>query len=156
MSAGLLSSGQHRTCSRLRYTQGMNLSFHPLSPVKPFPPLTVPLVGGEPWTLSDQRPNLFTLVVFYRTGLPGAAKYLRELERLLPEFESRGVQVVAISRRAGQAEQARQNWKLDTLKVGYDLPLEVARRWGLYLSASRGRLPLASRNPPSSVNQACT
>ena len=131
------------------YTQRVSLPFQPLMPRQAVPPLQVPLVGGGHLTLSEQRPEQFTLVVFYR-GLhcPVCAKYLRELERVLPEFESRGVQVVAISSDVQErAEQAKENWKLDTLKVGYGLPLDVARRWGLYLSASRGTTSTGIEEP---------
>jgi hypothetical protein len=66
------------------------------------------------------------------------------------------VQAVAISSDVQtRAEQAKENWKLDTLKVGYGLPLDVARHWGLY-PRHAVRLRLGLRSLPSSVNRACT
>lgn len=49
----------------------------------------------------------FDLVVFYR-GLhcPICAKYLMELERLMPEFQKRDVQVVAVSSDNAERGQA--------------------------------------------------
>ena len=37
-----------------------------LLPAKPVPDLTVPLVGGATWTLSEQKPETFTVVDIYR------------------------------------------------------------------------------------------
>lgn len=109
-------------------------------PRQPVPDLSVPVVGDGHWTLTDQTPERFTMVVFY-CGLhcPVCAKYLRELEALLPEFTARGVQVIALSSDTQErAEQAKVNWHLNGLTLGYGLDLHVARQWGLYLSASRG------------------
>jgi len=111
-----------------------------LLPRQPVPGLSMPLVGGGQWSLPESPASNFTMVVFYR-GLhcPICKAYLGELENLLPEFEERGVDTIAISsdgiERAGQS---KADWKLPNLKIGYDLPLDVARQWGLYVSTSRG------------------
>ncbi len=70
----------------------------PLIPRQPVPPLSVPLAGGGKFDLDTETPEKFTLVVFYR-GLhcPQCRKQLTDLEAKLPEFEKRGVSVVAIS-----------------------------------------------------------
>ncbi|CAM3647266.1 Thioredoxin domain-containing protein [Deinococcus saxicola] len=118
----------------------MKSPIYPLMPRQPVPDLSVSVVGNGHWTLIDQTPDQFTMVVFYR-GLhcPVCAKYLRELEVLLPEFTARGVQIIVLSTDTQErAEQAKVNWHLDGLTVGYGLDLHVARQWGLYLSASRG------------------
>ena len=69
-----------------------------LVPRYPVPALNVPLTQGGRFVLGANPGATFDLLVFYR-GLhcPICAKYLMELERLAPEFASRGVQVVAIS-----------------------------------------------------------
>lgn len=117
----------------------MTSPIHPLMPRQRVPALSVPLVGGGHWPLAAQTPQHFTMVVFYR-GLhcPVCARYLRELEALLPEFTQRGVQVIALSSDAQErAERAKVNWHLESLTLGYGLDLRVARKWGLYVSASR-------------------
>jgi peroxiredoxin len=79
--------------------------------------------------------------VFYR-GLhcPICSKYLGDLNSKLGAFEERGVQTVAISSDAqDRAEQAKRDWKLDELPIGYGLDLDDARAWGLYISTSRGK-----------------
>jgi peroxiredoxin len=69
-----------------------------LMPRFPVPALNLALTTGGRYVLGAQPGEKFDLLVFYR-GLhcPICAKYLMELERLAPEFASRGVQVVAIS-----------------------------------------------------------
>lgn len=97
-------------------------------------------MGGGRWQLSAQTPENFTLVVFYR-GLhcPVCANYVGDLEKKLPEFAKRGVGVVAVSSDVRErAERAKAEWGLEKLTVGFDLDLNKAREWGLYISSSRG------------------
>ena len=101
------------------------------------PDLQFPLLDGNQWVLADQRPDNFTLVVFYR-GLhsPICKKYLQQLQELLPEFEQRGVNVVAVSMDTEKrARLSRQKWELSNLTLGHSLSEKSARDWALYLSA---------------------
>ncbi|MEO1200875.1 MAG: peroxiredoxin-like family protein [Pseudomonadota bacterium] len=121
----------------------------PLFPREPVPALSVDLVGGGSFTLSAETPDTFTLVVFYR-GLhcPICKGYLGELEKLLPEFDKRGVSVVAISSDgAERAAAAKSDWALPSLRIGYGLTLDVARQWGLYVSTSRGKTSTGHDEP---------
>ena len=107
------------------------------TPKQTSPALEFPLLDGNKWNLSQQNPENFTLVVFYR-GLhcPICEKYLQQLQDLLPEFEARGVNVVAISMDSQKrARLSRQKWELPNLTLGYELSEETAREWALYLSA---------------------
>jgi peroxiredoxin len=122
----------------------------PLLPRKPVPPLSVPLIGGGHFDLASENPKNFTLVVFYR-GLhcPVCRRYLGELDPKIDEFEKRGVNVVAISSdNEERAEKAKRDWELPIMRVGYDLPLEAARSWGLYVSTSRGKTSAGIEEPP--------
>ena len=113
----------------------------PLIPRQPVPSLSVPVVGGGVWTLADQTPENFTLVVFYR-GLhcPICSTYLGTLNERIAAFETRGVTVAVLSADSEErAVEAREKWGLDKLTVGYGLSLEKAREWGLYISTSRGK-----------------
>ena len=67
-----------------------------LTPRQPVPALSVPLVDGQRFVLGEKPGQRFDLIVAYR-GLhcPICAKYLMELERLVPEFQGRGVEVLA-------------------------------------------------------------
>lgn len=120
-----------------------------LLPRQPVPALRVPtLAHGEFDLAADAAPN-FTLVVFYR-GLhcPICLKYLLELSRLLPDFEKRGVKVVALSSDGRERAQAMAD-KLHApgLRMGYDLGLSHARAWGLYISTSRGKTSIGIEEP---------
>ncbi len=111
-----------------------------LFPRQPVPSLEVPLVGGGTWKLADQSPEQFTLIVFYR-GLhcPICSKYLGDLDRKLADFEATGVEVIAISSDGKErAEQTPIKWETENLRYGYDLDLDKAREWGLFISTGRG------------------
>ncbi|MGE3245469.1 MAG: redoxin domain-containing protein [Beijerinckiaceae bacterium] len=121
----------------------------PLMPRLPVPPLRVPLSGGSEYHLANDNPTLFSMIVFYR-GLhcQQCEAYLGELEKLLPEFDKRGISAVAIScdtRERG--EGAKQKWGLKNTRVGYGLSLPDARSWGLFLTEGRPR-PAGLPEPP--------
>jgi peroxiredoxin len=112
----------------------------PLIPRQPVPTLAVPLVGGGRFDITSEDAERFVFIVFYR-GLhcPICRPYLVDLEAKLPDFTKRGVSVVAVSSdTAERAERSKREWKLPNLRLGYGLDLHVARRWGLYVSTSRG------------------
>lgn len=120
-----------------------------LVPRQPVPALDVQLTNGEPFKLADTRPEAFDLVVFYR-GLhcPICAKYLLELERLAPEFDQRGVRVLAVSSdTADRGRQMADKVKASGVKIGYGLSLAGAREWGLYISASNGKTSIGVEEP---------
>ena len=120
-----------------------------LTPRQPVPALSIPLVGGGRYVLGATPATTFDMVVFYR-GLhcPICAKYLMELERLMPEFEKRGVQVVAVSSDNAERGQAMADKiKALYLRVGYQLSLQSARQWCLYISASRGQTSIGIEEP---------
>jgi peroxiredoxin len=113
----------------------------PLIPRQPVPPLAVPLAGGGKFDLATASPEKFTLIAFYR-GLhcPQCRKQLTDLEVKLPEFEKRGVSVIAISPdTAERAEKTKPEWGLKNLRIGYGLDLRTARAFGLWISTSRGK-----------------
>lgn len=111
--------------------------------------LTVSTLDHGSFDLASAAPKLGTVVCFYR-GLhcPICANYLAEFEKLVPEFAQRGVECIAISsdgqeRARGMAEKIEAK----NLRFGYDLPLSVARDWGLYISTSRGKTSIGIEEP---------
>lgn len=121
----------------------------PLYPRQKVPELSLPTVGGGTWTLSEQNPENFTLVVVYR-GLhcPICANYLADLNRKLDQFKERGVEVfVASSDSQERAEETKEKWKIPDLTLGYGLSLDKAREWGLYISTSRGKTSVGVVEP---------
>ncbi|UUZ68756.1 AhpC/TSA family protein [Polaromonas sp. P2-4] len=120
-----------------------------LIPRQPVPALQVDTLDHGRHELAADAPERFSLVVFYR-GLhcPICAKYLLELGRLLPDFEKRGVKVIAVS--SDGAERAREmaaKVNAPALRFGYGLTLANAREWGLYLSTSRGKTSIGIDEP---------
>ncbi len=120
-----------------------------LMPRQTVPSLTVPTLAHGEFNLASDAARQFTLLVAYR-GLhcPICHKYLLELGRLLPEFEKRGVNVIALSSDTRERAQAMAD-KLNApaLRMAYALPLSVARQWGLYISTSRGVTSIGIEEP---------
>jgi peroxiredoxin len=120
-----------------------------LYPRQPAPALEVATVGGGTWRLADRAPENFTMIVFYR-GLhcPICSNYLHDLEHKLPAFAEHGVEAVVISGDdEARAAQAKEEWKLPSLTVGYGLTLDQARAWGLYVSAGIGKTSIGIEEP---------
>ncbi len=125
-------------------------SISPLFPRQLVPSLDVETVGGGSWRLADQKPENFTLVIFYR-GLhcPICSNYLGDLNKKAGDFAERGVNLVVISSDdAERAATAKQDWGMDKLTVGYGLNLDKAREWGLFISTSRGKTSTGHEEPP--------
>ena len=120
-----------------------------LIPRQPVAALTVPTLSHGNFDIKTDKAEKFTMVVFYR-GLhcPICLKYLTALGGMLPEFEKRGVKVVALSsdvqeRAQGMADKVN----IPGLRIGYDLSLKSAKEWGLYISTSRGKTSVGVEEP---------
>ena len=111
-----------------------------LKPRQSAPELSVDTLQG-PWSLSDQKPENFTMVVFYR-GLhcPLCAKYLGELDKLAGDFAETGVSILALSSDDKErTQQTYEDWGLKNINLGYGVSVEQAQAWGLHRSAGRGK-----------------
>lgn len=120
-----------------------------LLPRKKTPNLVVPTLSGETFDLSKATSERGTVVCFYR-GLhcPICANYLKEFEKLVPAFAERGVDSIAISSdKQDRAQAMAEKIEAKNLNFGYDLDLEVAREWGLYISTSRGKTSIGIEEP---------
>lgn len=117
---------------------------------KPAPELTVQTLEGGSWSLADQSPKNYTMVLFYR-GLhcPICAQYLTQLDQKLGVFEQMGVEAIAISGDSqDKAQQLQAQANLKNLTLGYGLTPEEMRRWGLYLSKGHfGKEPTLFSEP---------
>ncbi|MFA9418676.1 MAG: peroxiredoxin-like family protein [Gammaproteobacteria bacterium] len=119
-----------------------------LKPRQPVPELNVSTLQG-PWSLSEQEPKNFTMIVFYR-GLhcPICSKYLAELNKMVDDFSEIGVSILAVSSDGEErAQQAREDWGLDKVNLGYGLSVDQAREWGLHRSAGRGKTSIGIEEP---------
>lgn len=121
-----------------------------IKPRQPVPALEFDTVGGGRWSLAAQQPQNFTMVVFYR-GLhcPVCRRYTTELNGMIADYDKRGVSTVITSTDpADRAEQAKTQWGLANLTVGYGVSIEKAREWSLYISTSRGKTSAGIEEPP--------
>lgn len=120
-----------------------------LMPRQTVPDLVLPTLKDGTFDLSQDGSERGTVVCFYR-GLhcPICATYLKELEKLTPEFAKRGVKTIAVSsdgdeRARGMADKINA----EALRIGYDLSLSKAKEWGLYISTSRGKTSIGIEEP---------
>jgi peroxiredoxin len=120
-----------------------------LLPRRPVPELRVATLAHGDFDLAADAPKLFTLISFYR-GLhcPVCLKYLRDLEKLIPEYERRGTKVIAVSSDVPERAQEMASKVGTSLRFGHSLPLTIARKWGLYISSSRGKTSINIEEPP--------
>ncbi len=112
----------------------------PIKPGTKVPALSLPILDGGRFDVTTARPAAFSMLVFYR-GLhcPICKAYLRDLDGALYELAQRGVEAIAISVDTEvRARQARDEWNLKGLPIGYGLSIAAARHWGLYISRATG------------------
>ena len=110
-----------------------------LKPGQTVPDLDLPLTIDARFELSKQKPDAFTLLVFYRgKHCPICKSYLQELGGRLDDFTSRGVNVFAVSMDSPERAQVSHNeWDTHDLPLAHSLDEEIARQWGLYISEKR-------------------
>ncbi len=120
-----------------------------LMPRKKTPGLTLPTLDHGQFDLASESSERGTVICFYR-GLhcPICANYLTEFDRRAPDFAERGVGVVAVSSDGEERTRAMAD-KIENknIRFAYDLPLPVAREWGLYISTSRGKTSIGIEEP---------
>ena len=107
-----------------------------LKPRKKVPKLEINLVNGTSYNLEEQEPDHFTMVIFYRgKHCPVCKSYLEELQTMLGKFVEIGVNVIAISSDSKErAVKTYEEWEIADIPLGYEMPIEAAREWGLYIS----------------------
>ncbi|CTQ31332.1 peroxiredoxin-like family protein [Jannaschia rubra] len=109
-------------------------------PGRPAPALDLDLIIGAKWSLAEQSPEAFTMIVAYR-GLhcPICKEYLTDLRDLYDDFLAKGVEVVTVSMDdADRAKAAHGDWGLDPMPMAHDMTEDQARAWGLFLSEGQG------------------
>ena len=120
-----------------------------LMPRQKTPDLTLPTLDHGTFDLSSDGAERGTVICFYR-GLhcPICATYLKELEKRVDDFAARGVKTIAVSTDgADRTRQMAEKVGGGKLRFGYDLGLQTARDWGLYISTSRGKTSIGIEEP---------
>lgn len=120
-----------------------------LIPRQKTPNLALPTLDHGAFDLSGETAERGTVICFYR-GLhcPICANYLTELEKRVADFAERGVNCIAVSSDGEERTRAMAD-KIGakSLRFAYDLPLDVAREWGLFISTSRGKTSIGIEEP---------
>lgn len=104
-----------------------------------FPDITVAkLGGGEIHLAAPSESYDWRLVLVYRgKHCPICTNYLATLNKLLPEFQAIGVDVVAVSADTVEKAQIQTGEVVPDFDVGYDLTVEQMQTLGLYISNPR-------------------
>ena len=110
-----------------------------LVPGQAVPDLDLPLTIDARFELSQQHPDTFTMLVFYRgKHCPICKKYLTELGSKLGKFTDKGINVFAVSMDSPErAAVSHEEWETGDLPIAHSLSEEKAREWGLYISQKR-------------------
>lgn len=107
-------------------------------PLQPVPALDLPLIGSGRFVLADSRPELFTMLIFYRGyHCPLCRNQLVDLKMNLKTLADLGVNAVAISMDSEErAGRSREEWQLTGINLAYGLSEVSARSFGLYISSA--------------------
>jgi len=120
-----------------------------LTPRQKTPDLSLPTLDHGQFDLTTETAERGTVICFYR-GLhcPLCTKYLADFQSRVADFADRGVATIAISSDGIDRTRAMaEKIGADTLRFAYDLPLQKARDWGLYISTSRGKTSVGIEEP---------
>jgi len=111
-----------------------------ITPRTQVPDFTVEKLSGGTWTLSDQKPENFTMIVAYRGyHCPLCNVYLNKLNKIADGLKEKGINLIVLSSDTQErAQMAKDEWGLDKLDVAYGLTIEDARALGLFVSAGIG------------------
>lgn len=101
-----------------------------------FPSLDFPLVDGGHWSLNDQKPRTFVMLVVFRHAYCSfCRRQLKDIENHFGALVDLGVTPIAVSCDSLKRTQTLvDETGLEKLPIGYELPLSVAAPLGLYLS----------------------
>jgi len=110
-----------------------------LIPEQKVPDLDLPLTIDARFELSHQKPEHFSMLVFYRgKHCPICKRFLEELGGRLREFTDRGVSPFAISMDSeDRAMVVDREWDTHDLPLVHSMSEAKAREWGLYISSRR-------------------
>ena len=104
-----------------------------------FPDITIAkLTGGEIHLSTPPESYDWRMVIVYRgKHCPICTNYLATLNKLLPEFQAIGVEVVAVSADTAEKAQSQMEEITPDFEVGYGLTTEQMQQLGLYISNPR-------------------
>ena len=110
-----------------------------IKPARKAPSLVLPTVYHGEFNLFNEDPKNFTMVIFIR-GLhcPLCINYLKELTTFLPTLNDLGVDyIISSADDKTRATQMLQKVGSTELRFAYNLDIEKAKEWDLYISKGR-------------------
>ena len=112
-----------------------------ITPTRKAPSLVLPTVYHGEFNLFNEEPKNFTMAIFIR-GLhcPLCISYLKDLASYLSKLIDMGVDYIIISADDKvRASQMLQKVGSTELRYAYNLEIEKAKEWDLYISRGRGK-----------------
>ena len=109
-----------------------------IKPGEKAPNLSFKTLNGITWSLQDNLLNEMNIIIFYR-GLhcPVCKEYLVSIQNQLDNYSDANASVTVVSMDSEEkAKKTQFDWGLDKLNIGYNLSLDDAKKWGLYISKS--------------------
>ncbi len=108
-----------------------------IKPREKAPNIDIGLVNDTRWELNEQNPKNFTMIIVYRgIHCPVCKSYLEELQTKISKFTDLGVNLIAISSDTEAiAKKTYKDWDIADIPVGFEFPIEEARKWGLFISS---------------------
>ncbi len=120
-----------------------------ITPRTQVPDFTLNLLSGGTWSLSDQKPENFTMIVVYRGyHCPLCKAYLGKLDKIAQGLAERGINLIVTSSDTEErAKLAKEEWELNNLEIAFGLSIEDARKLGLYISGGIGTTSIGVEEP---------
>ena len=102
------------------------------------PDLSFTTINNGNWSLHDNLVNEMNALIFYRGfHCPVCKDYLQLIQSQLDDYKDANTSVIVVSMdNEAKAKKAKIDWGLDKLNIGFNLSLEQAKNWGLFISKS--------------------
>ena len=111
---------------------------HIIKPGEKAPNLSFKILKDGMWSLHDNLSNEMNILIFYRGfHCPVCKEYLVSIQNQLDDYSDANASVIVVSMDSeDKAKKTQLDWGLDKLNIGYNLSLEDAKNWGLFISKS--------------------
>ena len=109
-----------------------------IKPGEKAPNLSFKTLNGSTWSLQYNLLNEMNIIIFYR-GLhcPVCKEYLVSIQNQLDDYSDANASVTVVSMDSEEkAKKTQFDWGLYKLNIGYNLSLDDAKKWGLFISKS--------------------
>ncbi len=111
-------------------------------------------LDGRAWPVPESEatadiPNFYLLVIYRGVQCGYCKDQLVELNEKIPLLNNRNVDAIAVSVDTEErARQAKNDWGLSQLRLGFNLSTDAARKMGLYVSSARRETEMPQFSEP--------